>query len=79
MKKITLTLEESLLEKLAATAVATGLKKTQIVRNALQEYFNKVDKTDRKEAWLEENREALESYNRYIETHGCFSEEHRNF
>ena len=79
MKKITLTLEEFLLEKLAATAVATGLKKTRIVRNALQEYFNKVDKTDRKEAWLEENREALESYNRYIETHGCFSEEHRNF
>jgi post-segregation antitoxin (ccd killing protein) len=79
MKKVTLTLEEPLIEKLAAIARATGLKKTQIVRNALKEYFHKLERTMRKEAWLEENVEALDSYGKYIDTYGCFSEGHRNF
>jgi predicted DNA-binding protein len=39
-KKMTITLEESLIEELAEIAKDTGKKKTQIVREALQDYFD---------------------------------------
>lgn len=37
---MTITLEESLIEELAETAKDSGKKKTQIVREALQDYFD---------------------------------------
>ena len=40
MKKITISLEESLVEELSAVAVDFGKKKTQVVREALQDYFD---------------------------------------
>lgn len=39
-KKMTITLEESLIEELAEIAKDAGKKKTQIVREALQDYFD---------------------------------------
>lgn len=39
-QKITITLEESLIEELGNIAVETGKKKTQVVREALQDYFD---------------------------------------
>ena len=46
-KKITITLEESLIEELSVMAMENGKKKTQIIREALQDYFdiNAVTKT----------------------------------
>jgi metal-responsive CopG/Arc/MetJ family transcriptional regulator len=46
-KKMTITLEENLIEELALTATQTGKKKTQVIREALQDYFdvNAVTKT----------------------------------
>ena len=39
-KKITITLEDSLIEELAEVAKNTGKKKTQLIREALQDYFD---------------------------------------
>jgi metal-responsive CopG/Arc/MetJ family transcriptional regulator len=39
-KKMTITLEENLIEELADLATSTGKKKTQVVREALQDYFD---------------------------------------
>ncbi len=46
-KKMTITLEESLIDELNAMATENGKKKTQIIREALQDYFdiNAVTKT----------------------------------
>lgn len=46
-KKITITLEESPIEELSVMAMENGKKKTQIIREALQDYFdvNAVSKT----------------------------------
>jgi metal-responsive CopG/Arc/MetJ family transcriptional regulator len=46
-KKMTITLEENLINELSALAKDTGKKKTQVVREALQDYFdiNSVTKT----------------------------------
>ncbi len=46
-KKITITLEESYIEELSEFAKEMGKKKTQIIREALQDYFdaNAVTKT----------------------------------
>ncbi len=46
-KKMTITLEESLIEELGQIAMDTGKKKAQVVREALQDYFdvNAVTKT----------------------------------
>ncbi len=39
-KKITITLEDNLIEELADLAKITGKKKTQVIREALQDYFD---------------------------------------
>jgi len=39
-KKITITLEENLIDELCVTALENGKKKTQIIREALQDYFD---------------------------------------
>ena len=39
-----------------------------------QEALEAKVKAERARRWLEENREAIESYNRHIEEHGTFSE-----
>ena len=39
-KNITITLEDSLIEELADVAKNTGKKKTQLIREALQDYFD---------------------------------------
>ena len=39
-KKITISLEDSLIEELAEVAKNTGKKKTQLIMEALQDYFD---------------------------------------
>lgn len=39
-KKITITLEENLIEELASMALESGKKKTQVIREALQDYLD---------------------------------------
>ena len=39
-KKITITLEDNLIEELAEVAKNTGKKKTHLIREALQDYFD---------------------------------------
>jgi antitoxin CcdA len=36
-------------------------------------------KQKRREAWLAENRDAIEAYNEYVEKHGVFSDSLRSF
>lgn len=79
MRKITITLEESLIEALRDTAMKTGLKKTQIIRDALNAHLSNLQKEKRRKEWLKSNRSAIEAYNRHIETNGLFGEEYRTF
>ena len=46
-KKMTIALEENLIDELSSLALETGKKKAQVVREALQDYFdiNAVTKT----------------------------------
>jgi len=39
-KKMTITLEENLIDELSSLALETGKKKAQVVREALQDYFD---------------------------------------
>lgn len=39
-KKITITLEDTLIDELNSSALESGKKKAQIVREALQDYFD---------------------------------------
>ncbi|MCD8477801.1 MAG: CopG family transcriptional regulator [Epsilonproteobacteria bacterium] len=39
-KKITITLEENLIDELGLVALESGKKKAQVIREALQEYFD---------------------------------------
>lgn len=39
-KKMTITLEDTLIDELAEVANTTGKKKAQVVREALQDYFD---------------------------------------
>lgn len=38
-----------------------------------------VVRTRREEQWLAENREAIDEYNRFVEKHGIFGEEFRQW
>ncbi|MGE0212205.1 MAG: type II toxin-antitoxin system CcdA family antitoxin [Parvibaculaceae bacterium] len=55
---------------LLAEAREYGISLSQTFQEAL---LAKV-KAERARRWQEENREAIEEYNRYIEKHGTFSE-----
>jgi antitoxin CcdA len=36
-------------------------------------------KKEKERRWLEENRAAIDAYNRYVEKHGLFSDRYRTF
>ena len=78
-RKMTITLEEELLEELDMTASETGKKKAQIVREALQSYLPSQQKQRREAAWKEENRSAIAEYNERVEAEGVFSDGLRSF
>ena len=78
-KKMTITLEDELIEELSETARQLGKKKTQIVREALQNYLPSAKKKALEEAWREENREAIQADNEHFEKYGIFGAEYRAF
>ncbi|MEZ5534477.1 MAG: type II toxin-antitoxin system CcdA family antitoxin [Thiolinea sp.] len=45
------------------------------LENALKEVLAKQQEA----RWKKENRAAIISYNAFVEEHGCFSDEYRNF
>ena len=77
-KKMTITLEDELIEAVAIMAKDSGKKKTQIIREALQAYLPQ-SKVSLKEQWEEDNKEAIESYNKRVREEGLFSDTYRNF
>lgn len=48
---------------------------SQTLEAALQAELKK----EKERRWLEENRAAIEAYNRFIEKHGLLSDRYRNF
>jgi post-segregation antitoxin (ccd killing protein) len=56
------------------TAAQTGrLSLVEQVR--VNEQLPAAEREARKRAWQEENREAIEAYNAYIDKYGCFGDE----
>ena len=45
----------------------------------LERHLAEIVRQARREKWLEENREALDAYNRRVEAHGTFSDGLRRF
>lgn len=62
-------------EALLTAAKAHGINLSQTLEEALAAKLRRLEQ----EKWLEENREGLENYNRYIEKYGLFSEGRRRF
>lgn len=46
---------------------------------ALEEVLVAALRTEQRKRWLEENREAIDSYNRQVAEHGVFSDGFRSF
>ena len=78
-RKMTITLEDELLTNLDEVALKSGKKKTQIIREALTIYLNISSKDDKRKLWEEENKEAIESYNKMIEEDGLILKHSRMF
>lgn len=78
-KKMTITLEEELIDELDSTALAMGKKKAQIVREALQNYLPSQQKARLESEWRENNASSIQAYNERIEKHGVFSDGLRSF
>ncbi|MBP7062973.1 type II toxin-antitoxin system CcdA family antitoxin [Ferrovibrio sp.] len=64
----------SLQENLVAEAKALGLNVSQIAEAALAAAVREAKAA----AWLAENREAIEAYNRHVEQHGMFIDDIRS-
>ena len=58
-----------------------GLAKEQKINlsQALEDELRKRTKESREAKWREENREAIESHNRFIEKHGIWSKKYRSW
>jgi antitoxin CcdA len=61
--------------ELVAEAKASGTNLSALLEKALREELRE----RRWRIWREENREANEAYNRFVEEHGLLSDEWRNF
>lgn len=60
---------------LLAAAKAAGIN----LSGALEHRLNELLREKRRKDWLEENREAIKSYNRFVEKYGVFSDGLRKF
>ncbi|WP_044415462.1 CopG family transcriptional regulator [Halarcobacter anaerophilus] len=78
-RKMTITLEESILSNLDDYALKSGKKKAQIIREALNSYLNINTKESKKEKWEKENREAIEFYNKIVDKEGLILKHSRMF
>lgn len=78
-KKMTITLEEKLIEELNQSSKNLGKKKTQIIREALYAYLNVLSKDEKKKNWEEENKEAIAFYNNQVEEEGLILKHSRMF
>ncbi|WP_323590715.1 type II toxin-antitoxin system CcdA family antitoxin [Aliarcobacter butzleri] len=78
-RKMTITLEDELLINLDEVALKSGKKKTQIIREALTNYLNISSRDDKKKQWEEENKEAINSYNKMVDEDGLILKHSRMF
>lgn len=78
-KKMTITLEDSLINELNSASINMGKKKTQIIREALQSYLNIHTKEEKRKLWEEENQEAINQYNKMIDEDGLILKHSRMF
>jgi antitoxin CcdA len=62
-------------EALLTAARANNINLSQTLEDALRDKLRKIEQ----QRWLEENREAIEEYNRYVEKYGVFSDGRRRF
>lgn len=78
-RKMTITLEDTLLDELDSMAISLGKKKSQIVREALNSYLNLNSKEEKIKKWQEENKEAIKNHNKRLKENGIILAEHRIF
>ncbi len=78
-RKMTITLEDEILNTLDEFALKNGKKKTQIIREALTNYLNISSLDDKKKQWEEENKEAINSYNKMVDEDGLILKHSRMF
>jgi len=78
-KKMTITLENELIEEINNLAKKEGKKKTQIIREALFSHLNLSNLSDKQKNWKIENQEAINEYNNMIEKEGLILKESRMF
>lgn len=76
---MTITLEESILSELDNAALTQGKKKSQIIREALTSYLNIASKEEKAEQWYNENKEAINAYNKEVEEEGLILKDSRMF
>ena len=60
---------------LVQRAKALGLNLSEVVEGALEDAIRKAEQA----RWLAENEKAIEYYNSFVEKHGVFGEEFRQF
>ena len=78
-RKMTITLEDEILTNLDEFALKNGKKKTQIIREALTNYLNISSIDDKKKQWEDENKEAINSYNKMVDEDGLILKHSRIF
>lgn len=78
-KKMTITLEEEILNTLDNFSKKNGKKKAQIVREALIAYFNISSQEEKQKKWELENKDAIEQYNKMVQNDGIILKNNRMF
>ena len=78
-KKMTITLEDSLIKELDSSSKLLGKKKTQIIREALHSYLDLNTKKQKITQWEQANKEAIEEYNKSVEEEGLVLQHRRMF
>jgi antitoxin CcdA len=70
-KPTNLTVNSDLLKKSRALNINLSAALEKVLAQRLEEHARK--------QWAKQNRNAIRSYNEFVEENGCFADEYRNF
>lgn len=77
--KMTITLEDKLIEELNQSSKSLGKKKIQIIREALYTYLDILSKEKKVKTWEDKNKVAIAFYNAQVQNEGLILKHSRMF
>ncbi len=79
IRKVSVEIDSETLDAAAAAGLDLSRELTRALRRVLPPLQSEEERKRAAQQWYEENKEAVDAYNRFVEEHGLFSDGVRKF